>query len=166
MQYLWSPWRMAYLRSENPAGSSAGCIFCDMAAEHRDAENLIVHRGPLAFVILNRYPYNNGHMMVVPYQHVSTLESLDAPALSELMLLAKQALAALRAMYQAQAFNLGVNIGTPAGAGIADHVHMHVVPRWAGDSNFMTTVAATRVIPEDLNETYQQALKHWPKAEP
>ncbi len=165
MQYLWSPWRMAYLRNENPSGSSAGCIFCDMPAENRDAENLIVHRGRLAFVILNRFPYNNGHMMVVPYQHASTLETLDAPVLSELMLLARQALATLRAMYNPQAFNLGVNIGAAAGAGIADHVHMHVVPRWAGDSNFMTTVAGTRVIPEALNDTYQLARQHWPAAE-
>ena len=162
MQYLWSPWRMAYLRNENPSGSRAGCIFCDLPAEHRDAENLIVHRGQLAYVMLNRYPYNNGHMMVVPYQHVDTLEALDAPALAELMLLAKQALTALREMYHAQAFNLGVNIGTAAGAGIADHVHMHIVPRWTADSNFMTTVASTRVIPEDLDETYRLAVQHWP----
>ncbi len=157
---------MSYLRSENPSGNQSGCIFCQKPAEHQDAENLIVHRGQLAFVILNRYPYNNGHMMVVPYQHASTLEELDAPALSELMQLAIQALGVLRAMYQPQAFNLGVNIGAAAGAGIADHVHMHVVPRWAGDSNFMTTVAGTRVIPEDLNDTYQLALQHWPAGAP
>jgi ATP adenylyltransferase len=162
MQYLWSPWRMAYLRNETSSGSRTGCIFCDKPAEQRDPENLIVHRGQLAYVMLNRYPYNNGHMMVVPYQHVDTLEALDAPALSELMLTAKQALTALRGMYNPQAFNLGVNIGTAAGAGIADHVHMHVVPRWAGDSNFMTTVASTRVIPEDLDETYRRAVQHWP----
>jgi ATP adenylyltransferase len=162
MQYLWSPWRMAYLRSETPSGNTSGCIFCDKPNEHRDAENLIVHRGQLAYVILNRYPYNNGHMMVVPYQHVSTVEALNAPALAEIMLLAKQALTALRGMYAPQAFNLGVNIGSAAGAGIADHVHMHVVPRWAGDSNFMTTVANTRVIPEELADTYRLAVKHWP----
>jgi ATP adenylyltransferase len=165
MQYLWSPWRMAYLRNETPSGNSAGCIFCDKPAEHNDPENLIVRRGHLAYVILNRYPYNNGHLMVVPYQHVSTLEALGAPVLGELMLLAKQALTALRGMYHPQAFNLGVNIGTAAGAGIADHVHLHVVPRWAGDSNFMTTVASTRVIPEDLGETYRLAVQHWPAGE-
>lgn len=165
MQYLWSPWRMAYLRSEIPSGNRAGCIFCDKPIEHNDSENLIVRRGRLAYVILNRYPYNNGHMMAVPYQHVSTLEDLEALALSEMMLLAKQALAALRGMYHPQGFNLGVNIGTAAGAGIADHVHMHVVPRWAGDSNFMTTVASTRVIPEDLAETYRLAVQHWPAGE-
>ncbi len=163
MQHLWSPWRMTYLQNENPPGG--GCIFCEKPAENRDADNLIVHRGRLAFVMLNLYPYNNGHMMVVPYQHTATLEALDAPVLAEIMLLAKQALAALREMYQPQAFNLGVNIGRAAGAGIADHVHMHVVPRWAGDSNFMTTVAATRVIPQDLHETYRLAVEHWPRAD-
>ena len=154
---------MAYLHGEAPSGgSAAGCIFCELPAQQRDAENLIVHRGQLAFVILNRYPYNNGHLMVVPYQHVATLEALAAPTLAEIMLLAKQALTALRGMYAPQAFNLGINIGTAAGAGIADHVHMHVVPRWAGDSNFMTTVADTRVIPEDLRDTYRSAVAHWP----
>jgi len=162
MQYLWSPWRMAYLRSETPSSSSTGCIFCDKPNEHKDAENLIVQRGQLAYVILNRYPYNNGHMMVVPYQHVSSLEALDAAALAEIMLLAQQALMALRGMYSPQGFNLGVNIGSAAGAGIADHVHMHVVPRWGGDSNFMTTVANTRVIHEELQETYRLAVQHWP----
>jgi ATP adenylyltransferase len=166
MQYLWSPWRMAYLRSETPSGGSTGCIFCDKPKEQKDAENLIVRRGQLAYVILNRYPYNNGHMMVVPYQHVASLEALDAPALAEIMLMAQQALTALRGMYSPQGFNLGVNIGTAAGAGIADHVHMHVVPRWAADSNFMTTVADTRVIPEDLQDTYRLALAHWPPGQP
>ena len=162
MQYLWSPWRMAYLRSEAPSGSSSGCIFCDKPKENNDAENLIVHRGQLAYVILNRYPYNNGHLMVVPYAHVSTLEALEIPALTEIMLLAQRALTALRRMYTPHGFNLGVNIGAVAGAGIADHVHMHVVPRWGGDSNFMTTVGNTRVIPEELQETYRLALKYWP----
>jgi ATP adenylyltransferase len=166
MQYLWSPWRMAYLRSENPSGSGTGCIFCDKPAENRDVDNLIVHRGGLAFVILNRYPYNNGHMMVVPYQHVDTIQALEQATLTELMLLASQALAALRGMYNPHGFNLGVNIGAAAGAGIAGHVHMHVVPRWAGDSNFMTTTALTRVIPEDLAETFRLARQHWPNAAP
>jgi ATP adenylyltransferase len=162
MQHLWSPWRMAYLRSETPSGHDGGCIFCDKPAEQHDAQNLIVHRGQLAYVILNLYPYNNGHMLIVPYQHAASLEGLAAPVLAELMLLGQQAMTALRGMYAPQAFNLGMNIGAAAGAGIADHVHMHVVPRWAGDSNFMTTLASTRVIPEDLAETYRLAVKHWP----
>src|SRR5438093_11234860 len=131
MQHLWSPWRMAYLRNETPAGNDGGCIFCYIPAQHQDAPNLVVHRGPLAYVILNLYPYNNGHMLIVPYEHAASLEGLSAPVLAELMLLGKQAMTALRAMYAPQAFNLGVNIGAAAGAGIADHVHMHVVPRWA-----------------------------------
>ena len=165
MQHLWSPWRMAYLRNETPAGNDGGCIFCDIPAQHQDAQNLVVHRAQLAYVILNLYPYNNGHMLIVPYAHAASLEGLPGPVLAELMLLGKQAMTALRAMYAPQAFNLGVNIGAAAGAGIADHVHMHVVPRWAGDSNFMTTLASTRVIPEDLAETYRLAVKHWPAGE-
>ena len=162
MDHLWSPWRMAYLRNTD-AGSSGptGCIFCDKPAEDRDAENLIVHRGQTAFVILNRYPYNNGHMLIVPYQHVPTLEALDSATLGELMGLTNAATATLRRMYNPQAFNLGANIGAPAGAGIAEHVHLHVVPRWAGDTNFMTAVSDVRVIPEDLRDTYALARQHW-----
>jgi ATP adenylyltransferase len=156
---------MTYLRGSDPAGL-AGCIFCAKPAEDADDENLIVRRGQHAFVMLNRYPYNNGHMMVVPYAHVPSFEQLDAASLAELMALTNQALAALRSMYHPQAFNIGANIGAAAGAGIAEHVHMHVVPRWSGDTNFMATVAATRVIPEDLAETYRLACQHWPAAAP
>jgi ATP adenylyltransferase len=164
MEHLWSPWRMAYLRNEDASGDPGGCIFCDLPAQNDDAKTLIVHRGPLAYVILNRYPYNNGHMLVVPYQHVPSLENLDAAALAELMQLVNESLAALRGMYRAEAFNVGANIGAAAGAGIASHVHLHVVPRWPGDTNFMTTLAAARVIPEDLQDTYRLARQHWPVA--
>jgi ATP adenylyltransferase len=174
MEHLWSPWRMAYLRGDDsPAAtdrlpatgmlSSPGCIFCDKPRESRDRENLIVHRAERAFVILNLYPYNNGHLMVVPYQHVPSFEQLDEPALAEVMRLLNQGVAALRKVYNPQAFNLGANIGQAAGAGIADHVHMHIVPRWAGDTNYMATVAGTRVIPEDLQETYRQVQAAWPR---
>jgi ATP adenylyltransferase len=185
MDHLWSPWRMQYLQqndetspSSRQSGASAtgllkppsagdqhgtGCIFCDLPAENRDLDNLIVHRGQRAFVILNRYPYNNGHLMVVPFSHAPSLEQLDAPTLTEIMLLVNQSLGALRAAYQPQAFNLGVNIGAAAGAGIADHVHMHIVPRWSGDTNYMSTVAGTRVIPEDLRDTYRVVQESWPK---
>lgn len=174
MDHLWSPWRMAYLRGTDadtgarrlPATgmlSPSGCIFCDKPVEQRDRENLIVHRGPRAFVILNLYPYNNGHLMVVPYQHVPSFEQLDEPTLMDVMRLMNQAVSALRRVYKPQAFNLGANIGTAAGAGIADHVHMHVVPRWAGDTNYMATVAGTRVIPEELGETYRQVQEAWPR---
>jgi ATP adenylyltransferase len=184
MEHLWSPWRMTYLRGSDPAdaerqGRRAGpitgtgplpgfdplpgvtCIFCDLPAQNRDAANLIVRRGRLSFVILNRYPYNNGHLMVVPYAHVPSLEQLDAPTLAEIMSFVNQALATLRRMYHPDAFNLGANIGSAAGAGIADHVHMHIVPRWSGDTNFMSTVAGTRVIPEELSDTFRQARDLW-----
>jgi ATP adenylyltransferase len=169
---------MTYLRGADPADNpragqatspilgtrplgGTGCIFCDLPAQDRDADNLIVRRGRLAYVILNLYPYNNGHLMVVPYAHVPSIEQLDAPALAEIMALTNQALATLRRMYSPEAFNLGVNIGGAAGAGIAEHVHMHIVPRWSGDTNFMSTVAGTRVIPEDLRETWRQAHELW-----
>ncbi|MGH2524978.1 MAG: HIT family protein [Anaerolineales bacterium] len=170
---------MKYLRGEEDAPSTGvsatgplrltpdarpmSCIFCDKPAEDRDVENLIVHRGERVFVILNLYPYNNGHLMVVPYEHAPSLEQLDAPTLTELMLVTNQGLAALRMVYQPQAFNLGINIGQAAGAGIADHVHLHVVPRWAGDTNYMATIAGTRVIPEGLHETYWQVREAWPR---
>ena len=162
MEHLWSPWRMAYLRNEDASADPGGCIFCDLPAQNDDAKTLIVHRGRLAYVILNRYPYNNGHMLVVPYQHVPSLENLDPAGLAEMMQLVNETLAALRGMYGAESFNVGANIGAAAGAGIAGHVHMHVVPRWPGDTNFMTTLAATRVIPEDLQETHRLARQHWP----
>ena len=167
MDHLWSPWRMAYLRrqDESAAPSNApegGCIFCDLPALNDDAGSLIVLRGETAFVILNRYPYNNGHLMVVPFAHVPSIEQLDPPTLAEVTRLTQQALSALRKTYSPAGFNLGVNIGAAAGAGIEGHVHMHVVPRWAGDTNFMSTVGSTRVIPEDLQETYRLVRANWP----
>ncbi len=169
MEHLWSPWRMRYLRGQDHDSATlppdgTGCIFCDKPAEERDDANLIVQRGLQAFVILNRYPYNNGHLMVVPYAHAASLEDVPAPGLTELMLLINQSMAALRAVYNPQAFNLGMNIGQAAGAGIAAHVHMHVVPRWSGDTNFMTAVSGTRVIPEDLTETLLRLRQAWPAA--
>ncbi len=152
---------MSYLQANNSAGAT-GCIFCDMPADTRDAETLIVRRGVHVYVILNRYPYNNGHLMVVPYSHVDSPERLDTASLTELMHLLNQGLAALRAMYNPQAFNIGMNIGAAAGAGIAEHVHLHAVPRWAGDTNFMTTTTGTRVIPEDLRVTWERMRAAWP----
>lgn len=159
---------MTYLQSnsQSPATGllkSTGCIFCDKPREERDAENLIVRRGRYAYVILNRYPYNNGHFMVVPYAHTPSPEQLDTPTLTELMLLLNEGLAALRTLYNPQAFNVGMNIGVAAGAGIAEHVHLHVVPRWTGDTNFMTVAANTRVIPEDLRVTWQRLKEAWPE---
>jgi ATP adenylyltransferase len=167
MEQLWSPWRMKYLRqaeeSAGQPGESPACIFCQKPAQDQDDDNLIIWRGERAYVILNLYPYNNGHVMVVPYVHTPTIETLDPETLTEIMLLVNQGVAALRSLYQPQAFNVGINLGAAAGAGIQDHVHVHVVPRWAGDTNFMTILANTRVIPEDLRETCQLLRQAWPR---
>lgn len=159
MNYLWSPWRMQYIQNHT---KSEGCVFC-LAAQMEDSpENLIVHRGEHSFVILNRYPYTSGHLMVVPYAHVNTLEALPPEARAEMMELVTQAMSVLRKIYNPQAFNVGANIGEAAGAGIAAHVHMHIVPRWSGDTNFMSTLAETRVLPEALEETFARVRAAWP----
>jgi ATP adenylyltransferase len=150
MKHLWSPWRLEYLT----APKEDGCVFCHAAESDDDRENLVLFRGERAFLILNRFPYNNGHFMVVPFAHVSSLEDLDAPTLTEMMLLLNRGLAALRAAMVPDGFNLGANLGRIAGAGVTDHVHIHVVPRWAGDTNFMPIVGDTRVVPETWLQTY------------
>lgn len=152
MKRLWSPWRMQYLTEERPQG----CIFCVKLAENRDEENLIVWRGERTFLMLNRYPYNPGHLMVIPYLHVPSVEDLPPETLTEMMLLLNRSLAALRRAMSPDAFNIGANLGRVAGAGIADHVHLHVVPRWEGDTNFMPVVADVRVVPEMLADTYRK----------
>jgi ATP adenylyltransferase len=131
-----------------------GCIFCKAQAKEDGSENLIAHRGRLAYVILNRYPYTSGHVMVVPFAHVSNLEELDRATRAEMMELSSRSMSVLRDAYRAQAFNMGANIGEPAGAGVLGHVHIHVVPRWAGDTNFMSSTGQTRVLPEALEDTY------------
>lgn len=151
MEYLFTPWRMEYIRS----AQKDGCVFCEML-ERDDREELILHRGRHAFLVLNRYPYNNGHFMSVPYRHVDTLELLSDEEMAEMMGLVTRGLAALRQAWRPEGFNIGVNIGKVAGAGVKDHVHVHVVPRWAGDTNFMPLVAQTRVIPQTLEETYDE----------
>jgi ATP adenylyltransferase len=158
MKHLWSPWRMTYIEG---GAEDVGCLFCQCLAGPDGPENLVLHRGTSAYVILNRFPYTNGHMMVVPFAHQASLESLDPNVLAELMHLTTQALRVLRQVYGAEGFNIGANIGVPAGAGIADHVHLHVVPRWSGDTNFMTTTAETRVVPSMPETTYQRLLEGW-----
>lgn len=138
-----------------------GCVFCAALGMTDGPENLILYRGEKSFVILNRYPYTSGHLMVVPYQHDASLEGLEAGARAELMELAARIMAMLGKEYNAQGFNMGVNIGEAAGAGITEHVHMHVVPRWTGDTNFMSSLGETRVLPETLEETYQRLKKVW-----
>jgi ATP adenylyltransferase len=144
---------MPYLRGEEDVPEA--CVFC-VEPELADAEGLILHRGRSSYVILNRFPYNSGHLMIVPYAHDSTMEALDAETLAELMALTQLSLRVLREAYNPQGFNLGMNIGEAAGAGVAEHVHLHVVPRWGGDTNYMTITGRTRVIPEWMAETYQR----------
>ncbi|HEY70865.1 MAG TPA: HIT domain-containing protein [Anaerolineae bacterium] len=158
MKRIWSPWRMEYVEKH---GEQEGCFFCENLALPDGPENLILHRGEHAFVILNRYPYTNGHMMVVPYAHQPSLEMLDGPVLAELMQLLVEALSVLRQAYGAASFNVGANIGKAAGAGVVDHVHLHVLPRWPGDTNFMATTAEVRVIPEDLKDTFERLRALW-----
>jgi ATP adenylyltransferase len=153
MDRLWSPWRYSYVSQAQPAN---GCIFCEKAAQNRDAENYILHRGRLNFVMLNLYPYTTGHMMVAPYRHWATLAEAEPEALSEMIQLTRAAEQHLQPVYRPSGFNIGMNIGACAGAGVAGHIHMHILPRWTGDSNFMSTVAETRVMPEDLGVTYRK----------
>ncbi len=158
MDYLWSPWRYRYVSTASPDDA---CIFCAKAAENRDAENFIVHRARKNFVILNAFPYTSGHLMVVPYEHAATLEASGGGTLAELMELTREAERHLRAIYRPKGLNIGMNIGECAGAGVAGHIHMHVVPRWPADANFMTVVGETRVLPEDLKTTYERLAAEW-----
>jgi ATP adenylyltransferase len=153
MEHLWTPWRMPYLQGKE--GRTEGCLFC--IAPQVDGEGAyIVHRTELCYAILNRYPYNDGHLMIVPFAHLATLEDLDAGTMGELMALTQRSLQVLRLEYEPDGFNVGVNIGEVAGAGVADHVHVHIVPRWRGDNNYISTVGKTRVIPEWLDQTYER----------
>jgi len=145
LDHLWSPWRLEYVISKKPEG----CVFCLSAAASADAE-LVIHHGQLAYVILNLYPYNNGHLMVVPYRHESSLAALTHEEMNEVGLLTQLGEKELREAYQLEGINVGVNLGRPAGAGIEEHVHLHMVPRWNGDTNFMTVVGRTRVLPEEI----------------
>ena len=150
MDRLWTPWRLGYVTEASSV--MPGCIFCEALARGGD-EPLLIHRGARAFVILNKFPYNNGHLMVVANRHVGRLTALDAAELSEIMTLTQAAERALDAAYRPHAYNVGLNLGKPAGAGVLDHLHMHVVPRWNGDTNFMTVVGRTRVLAEELADT-------------
>ena len=149
MDHLWSPWRLAYVTG---SGVSEGCVFCD-ALGGRVQSDLIVYRGRTCFVILNLFPYNNGHLMVVPNRHIGSLADGTAEELCELIELTRRSEIALTEAYSPHGMNMGINIGKPAGAGILDHVHLHVVPRWNGDTNYMTVVGATRVLPEELPQS-------------
>jgi ATP adenylyltransferase len=162
MDYLWSPWRYRYV---SQAGSTDRCVFCEKAAgdPSRDREQLILYRGHLNLILLNLFPYTTGHTMVAPYAHVANLGELAAEALTEMMLLAQKLQTALESCYHPEGYNLGMNLGRCAGAGVAAHLHLHVLPRWTGDSNFMTVVGETRVQPEDLGSTYDKLVRYFPR---
>jgi len=153
MDRLWSPWRYRYVST---CGSTEGCIFCDKPATGRDEDNLIVYRGKFCYVLLNLYPYTNGHLMVAPFQHVAELDELATEAAAEMMSLAQEAVKHLKSVYKPHGLNLGMNLGECAGAGVAGHLHLHILPRWVGDANFMTVVGETRVMPEELSESYRK----------
>jgi ATP adenylyltransferase len=153
MDYLWTPWRYHYIAG---GVKDDRCILCAAAEAQDDSQSLVVLRARKNFVILNRYPYTSGHVMVVPYAHQATLAASDAETLAEMMALARRIEQALESLYRPDGCNLGMNIGRAAGAGIAGHLHLHVLPRWIGDTNFMTTVGETRVQPEELTTTYQR----------
>ena len=158
MERLWSPWRHAYIAaSGSDMSPPAICIFCAAQKNPADDENnFVLHRGAHNLVILNLYPYITGHLMIAPFAHVGELDSAPKEVTDEMMDLAKHCETALRDVYHPDGFNLGMNLGRAGGAGIADHIHLHIMPRWAGDTNFMTTVGETRVLPEDLSTTYQK----------
>ena len=163
--HLWTPWRMPYLRGEDRQHYD-GCVFCikgagDSSTPDFDERELIVARSTHVYAALNMYPYNNGHLLIIPYAHVGSLEDLPVEALTDLMLTTNRALAALRIVYHPQAFNVGANIGAGAGAGIPDHVHLHIVPRWNADTNFMTVISGTRTMPDLLHNTWQQLCAVW-----
>jgi ATP adenylyltransferase len=159
VKQLWAPWRLEYIEQADQQGS---CVFCDAAAGD-DEERLVVHRGEHAFALLNKFPYSAGHLMVASYRHVGELGDLTDGEALEVHRLAERGLAALAEVYGPQGYNLGWNLGRIAGAGIVDHVHLHVVPRWAGDTNFMPVFADVKVIPEHLSETRRRLAAAWPR---
>ena len=152
MERLWAPWRMQFIRMKKPKG----CFLCENPGQDRDAQNYILYRGSENFVILNSYPYNPGHLMVAPYRHVSSLEELTEEERNEHFKIVSQCVEVLREEASPEGFNIGMNLGKASGAGIAGHVHTHIVPRWHGDTNFMSVLADTRVVPEALAETYKR----------
>jgi ATP adenylyltransferase len=154
---IWAPWRLAYVKDASKDNEEE-CIFCAKPAEDDDAANLIVHRGERCFVILNLFPYTNGHLMVAPYEHVGRIQDLSAETVAEMMTLAQRAMSRLEEVYEPHGYNVGFNQGRVAGAGVEHHIHLHVVPRWGGDTNFMPVIADTKVMPQTLEQSYE-ALK-------
>lgn len=158
MERLWTPWRMAFIKGDR---SNKECIFCAKVKESRDKENYILHRGDHAYVLLNIYPYTSGHLMIASYAHIGQIEDLDTPTLTEIMTLTQRCVVCLKRALNPHGYNIGFNLGAAAGAGIEDHIHLHIVPRWVGDTNFLPVLANTRLIPEQLSDTYDRLLKTW-----
>lgn len=156
MKRLWAAWRMKYITNTE---QETGCIFCNALAKADDGQNLVIRRGQHAFIILNKYPYTSGHLMVAPLAHQASLELLQPEERAEMMELVSKCITALRQVYNPHGFNVGINIGAAAGAGVPGHVHIHIVPRWNGDTNFMSTVGEVRVLPESLEETYRRVME-------
>ncbi len=159
MEQIYTPWRMPYL---GKVSEHKACVFCEVVAMDCDSpENLVLYRGERCFIILNKYPYTSGHTMVVPYVHAQNLEDLVPETQSEMIFLASRVVEVLKALYKPQGFNIGMNIGASAGAGIAEHLHLHVVPRWGGDANFLSVIGQTRVLPETLEQTFERFTALW-----
>ena len=158
MHRLWSPWRYEYIASGTAANPGIdSCVFCKLRDDpDRDEANFVIHRASHNFIVLNIYPYISGHLLIVPYEHVGELDAATKETTDELMDLTKRSQTALRDVYLPTGFNIGMNLGRSGGAGIVDHIHIHIMPRWVGDTNFMSTVGETRVIPEDLSTTYEK----------
>lgn len=160
MKQIWAPWRLQYILEGNPEG----CIFCVKPAEEKDRENLILFRGEHAYTMMNLYPYTNGHLMIVPYRHAGDLEELSEEILCELITLTKRSEAILKRVFSPHGFNIGINLGKAAGAGIDEHLHFHIVPRWMGDTNFMPVLADIKVIPQHIWATYDLLLPFFKEA--
>ena len=157
MDRLWSPWRGEYITAVTTSEASAHCVFCEIKADtQHDKQNFVLHRARFNFIVLNIHPYSSGHLMIVPYEHLAELDAASKETTDELMDLTKRAQTAIREAYRPDGINLGMNLGKAAGAGIAGHIHVHMLPRWNGDTNFMTTVGETRVLPEDLKTTFDK----------
>lgn len=151
---IWAPWRYQYITGEK----TGGCVFCQIAADSDDEKNLVLYRGTACYIVLNRYPYTNGHLMVIPYQHTDTPQALELPVLAEMMLLNNLCISALSEGMHPDGLNIGMNIGKAAGAGIREHIHLHIVPRWVGDHNYMPVIGETRVISQSLEDTFSCLL--------
>jgi ATP adenylyltransferase len=161
MQHLWAPWRMQFIKELRDSGG--GCIFCEIASPGDDRERLVLHRGKSCYAVMNRYPYNNGHLMIVPFKHAGSLSDLAPEEHAEIMAVCSKSIEIMKKALSAEGFNCGFNIGAAGGAGIRDHIHMHVVPRWCGDANFLPIIGDTRSMPEYLHETYDRLIAGFQK---